>query len=185
MALLKIARMGHPLLMGRAEPVADPEAAYVRELVEDMIETMQDAGGIGLAAPQVHVPARIVVFYVPERRAQGAPGSADGPQPVTVLVNPTIEPLGAETQEAAEACLSLPGLAGKVPRYARIRYRAAGLRGEPIDRIAEGYHARVVQHECDHLDGILYPMRMKDLSSFGFVDELQRGAAPLEDVDAE
>jgi peptide deformylase len=182
MAILKIARMGHPLLMGRAEPVADALAAEMRALVADMLETLKDAGGVGLAAPQVHVPRRVVVFFVPEERSRGQPGGADGPVPLTVLVNPTVEPLDGEKEEGWEACLSLPGLTGKVPRFQRIRYRATGLDGEAVERVAEGFHARVVQHECDHLDGVLYPMRMTDLSNFGFVEEMKRRRAAPADV---
>ena len=141
---------------------------------------MADAPGIGLAAPQIHVPARIVVFYVPEQRM---PEGEDG-IPLTALINPVIEPLGDDMEEGIEGCLSLPEMQGMVPRYTRIRYRAIGPNGKPFEREAEGYHARVVQHECDHLDGILYPMRMRDLSSFGYGEEMQRGlrAEPEEDA---
>lgn len=171
MAILKIARMGHPVLRRRADEVEDPTDPDIRRLVADMIETMADAGGVGLAAPQVHVARRVVVFYVPASRAEE--GEAQG---VTVLINPEIEPLGDEMDMAVEGCLSLPQMSGAVPRFTRIRYRALTLDGSPIDKIATGFHARVVQHECDHLDGILYPMRMDDLSSFGYTEELRRAA---------
>lgn len=177
MAILKIARMGHPVLMAPARPVANPKAPAIRRLVADMIETMVDAPGIGLAAPQVHVPLRVVVFLVPAERQGGA-----DEVPLTILVNPEIEPLGGEKETGMEGCLSLPGMAGLVPRFTRVRYRAVTPEGEGIECIAEGYHARVVQHECDHLDGILYPMRMTDLSSFGYVEEMGR---PLDDGDAQ
>ncbi len=180
MAVLTIARMGHPILRRRAEPVGDASAAEVRRLVADMMETIRDAPGIGLAAPQVHVPWRIVVFCVPPSRADDprAPeGSAEGPVPPTVLINPEIEILGGERTAAWEACLSVPGLAGVVPRYARIRYRAVDANGAALERAACGMHARVVQHECDHLDGILYPQRMSDLTTLGFVDEMGRAPA--------
>ncbi|HTH16718.1 MAG TPA: peptide deformylase [Magnetospirillum sp.] len=168
MAILKIARMGHPVLARRADPVEDPTAPEIKALVADMIDTMEDAGGAGLAAPQVHVPLRLVIFHAPASRTGGDPVG------LTVLFNPEIEPLGDELQVGYEGCLSLPGMMGAVPRFARIRYRGVGAEGEPIEREAEGFHARVVQHECDHLDGVLYPSRMPDLSRFGFVEELRR-----------
>jgi peptide deformylase len=173
MAILKIARMGHPVLKARAEPVSDPKSQEVQQLIRDMVETLEDVGGIGLAAPQVHVSKRVVVFYVPgERRAASGEPAED--IPLTVLINPEIEPLSDEKASGVEACLSVPGLAGMVPRFAHIRYRALDLQGNEFEREARGYHARVVQHECDHLDGILYPMRMTDLSQLGFVEELRR-----------
>lgn len=175
MAILKIARMGHPVLDSVAEPVDDPGAPEVQRLIADMLDTMRDANGTGLAAPQVHVPLRVVMFYVSERRA--GPDPDDGPVPLTVLVNPSWEPLDDETALDWEGCLSLPGLTGEVPRHARIVYRGLGLDGGRIERRAAGFHARVVQHECDHLDGVLYPMRMADLSRFGFVDEVGRALA--------
>lgn len=186
MAILKIARMGHPLLRRPAEPVADPGAPEIRRLIDDMIETMEDARGTGLAAPQVHVPLRLVVFYVAAGRAaleEGAAGTGDdtvgdgsAPDglavPLTVLINPAIEPLGEDMGEGWEACLSVPGLAGKVPRWRHIRYRALTPEGETLEREAHGFHARVVQHECDHLDGILYPQRMRDLTTLTFASEM-------------
>ena len=172
MALLKIARMGHPILRARSAVVDDPTAPWVRRLVADMIETMEDAGGTGIAAPQVHEPHRVVVFRVPEERITEMPG--DSAQDLTVLVNPVVELLGQERAFGWEGCLSVPGLRGVVPRHLRVRYRALGLDGEPIDREVEGFHARVVQHECDHLDGILYPQRMTDHRLLVFLEELQR-----------
>jgi len=173
MAILKIARMGHPVLKLRAEPVADPKAQEIQDLVRDMVETLQDIGGIGLAAPQVHVSKRVAIFFVPGSR-RGGEGDPQEDIPLTVLINPEIEPLGEAQALGVEACLSVPGLAGQVPRYTGIRYRALDLHGRMFEREAQGYHARVVQHECDHLDGILYPMRMTDLSSLAFVEELRR-----------
>lgn len=172
MAILKIARMGHPLLMRRADPVDDPGAPEVARTVRDMLETLGDlaGGGVGLAAPQVHVPRRIVVFAMPEDEA-----GPDGIPP-PVLVNPEIEPVGDAVEADWEGCLSLPGLRGMVPRHARIRYRGATLEGGTVEREAEGFHARLVQHECDHLDGILYPMRMTDLSTLQYVAEAGRAA---------
>lgn len=173
MAILKIARMGHPVLKVRAEPVPDPKSQEIQQLVRDMVETLEDVGGIGLAAPQVHVSKRVVIFYVPgDRRAASGEPAED--IPLTALINPEIEPLSEEKVPGVEACLSVPGLAGLVPRWTHIRYRALDLQGRMFEREAKGYHARVVQHECDHLDGILYPMRMTDLSALAFVEELRR-----------
>ena len=172
MAILKIARMGHPILCGRAAPIEDPRHPAIRKLIDDMIATMADADGAGLAAPQVHVPARLVVFSVSEERASGVEG--DRPQGLQVLINPVIEPLTEETEVGWEGCLSVPGMVGAVARLKRIRYRGLDADGKALERIANGFHARVVQHECDHLDGILYPMRMPDLSLFGFAEEIRR-----------
>ena len=181
MAILKIARMGHPVLKAKAEPVADPKAQEIQQLVRDMMETLEDVGGIGLAAPQVHVSKRVVIFYVPgERRAAAGEEAED--VPLTVLINPEIERLSEDKAAGVEACLSVPGLAGPVPRWTHIRYRALDLHGRMFEREAKGYHARVVQHECDHLDGILYPMRMTDLSQLAFVEELRRfSGQPVEE----
>jgi len=173
MAILKIARMGHPALMGIAETVADPTAPKIHQLIGDMIDTMEDAPGIGLAAPQVHVAIRIVVFRVPPGRQRDDKGAVD--VPLTVLINPEIEALSDELAVGIEGCLSLPDMIGRVPRHTHIRYRGLTPGGNLIERTAEGFHARVVQHECDHLDGVLYPMRMEDLSSLGYSDELARG----------
>jgi peptide deformylase len=165
MAILKIARMGHPVLARRADPVPDPAAPEIARLVDDMVETLADIGGRGLAAPQVHVPLRVVIFVAPA-------GGRERDELVT-LINPEIEPLGPEREDGWEGCLSVPGLRGLVPRWTRIRYRAATTAGRRIDRIAEGFHARVVQHECDHLDGVLYPRRMTDLSKLVFESEMR------------
>ena len=172
MALRKIARMGHPVLRARAAEIDDPAAAWVQSLVADMVETMEDAGGTGLAAPQIHEPWRILVFRVGEERLSGLPG--DLPQDLTVLVNPVVEPIGRERAWGWEGCLSVPGLRGVVPRHLRIRYRGLTLDGGAFEREAEGFHARVVQHECDHLDGILYPQRMQDHRLLVFTEELER-----------
>jgi peptide deformylase len=170
MAILKIARMGHPVLRRRAAEVADPTAPEIGRLVADMTETMRDAPGTGLAAPQVHVPLRVVIFEIAEARAER---EHSAPVPLTVLINPAVEPLGDDGALDWEGCLSVPGLAGKVPRYHRVRYRALTPDGGTIDRTVEGFHARVVQHECDHLDGILYPQRMTDLTQLVFVEEMR------------
>ncbi|MGF1609659.1 MAG: peptide deformylase [Kiloniellales bacterium] len=182
MAILKIARMGHPVLASPAQPVEDPTAPAIRMLVADMLETMQDAGGTGLAAPQVHVPLRLMAFFVSGARAarEDDPTGEARPSdlgelavPLTVLCNPVIEPLGEATTEGWEACLSVPGLTGLVPRYSAVRYRGVTPEGTVIEREARGFHARVVQHEADHLDGILYPQRMCDLGSLIFTSELK------------
>ena len=177
MAILKIARMGHPVLKRRADEVEDPTSPEIAKLIKDMEDTLADVGGVGLAAPQVHVPLRLVIFHVPKARMEAEDG--EGPAlgvPLTYLINPIIEPQSEDTEEGIEACLSVPGLAGAVPRFRQIRYTGVTPTGEPIDRIAKGFHARVVQHECDHLDGVLYPMRMTDLSKLSFVEELKRFA---------
>ena len=185
MALLKIARMGRPVLLERAEEVADPTAREVRRLIADMIETMEDARGAGLAAPQVHVGLRVVIFHAPEERLEGDEAEETETAPLTILVNPEIEPLSEEMTLGWEGCLSVPGLTGQVRRYSHIRYRALTPEGSRIEREAAGFHARVVQHECDHLDGILYPMRMTDLSSLMFVEEMRHHIASAEDAETD
>ena len=172
MSILMIARAGHPVLQGRAAEVTDPGAPEIRRLVADMMETMEAAPGVGLAAPQVHVPIRLVVFRIPEGRGSGA--ADDYPLGNSVLINPVIEPLGPEMALGWEGCLSLPGLRGAVPRWTRIRYSGVDCDGNRIVREVGGFHAVVIQHECDHLDGVLYPMRMVDMSTLGFVDEIER-----------
>jgi peptide deformylase len=174
MAILKIARMGHPVLRHPAEPVKDPTAPEIRRLVHDMVETMIDADGAGLAAPQVHVPLRLVIFQLPSERLEEGEAEEQEPQKIHVLINPVLEPIGEEQVAGWEGCLSVPGMRGVVPRFNKLRYRAVGLEGEAIEREVEGFHARVVQHECDHLDGVLYPMRMTDLSMLGFESEMNR-----------
>ena len=174
MAILKIARMGHPVLLERCAPVPDPGAPEIRRLVADMMETMEDAPGVGLAAPQVHVPLRLFVFRVPSARRDE--DAEDLPLPNSVLINPEIEFLTEERVLRWEGCLSIPGLRAAVPRAPRIRYRGVDLEGQPVERVVGGFHAGVVQHEYDHLDGILYPMRMSDFRLFGFTEELARVA---------
>jgi len=170
MAVLKVARLGHPILRQVAEPVS-PEAICapeIQRLIADMFETMDDHDGAGLAAPQVHVSRRIVIYGV-----EANPRYPDAEAvPLTVLVNPKITPVGTEQDEDWEGCLSVPELRGKVPRPTRVRVEAYGRDGKPLRFTADGFHARVVQHECDHLDGILYPMRIRDFSRFGFTDVL-------------
>jgi peptide deformylase len=168
MSLLKIARMGHPVLTQVAAPVDDPGAPEIRRLVADMIETMIDAPGVGLAAPQVHVPLRLFVFHLPA-------GPADAPAvPPTVVINPVLDFYDDEQVLRWEGCLSIPGLRAAVPRRVRIRYTGLDCDGRKVGGEVDGLHANVVQHEYDHLDGILYPMRVTDFSKFGFAEELAR-----------
>lgn len=180
MAIRKIARMGHPVLAQVAQPVPDPTAPEIRTLVMDMVETMIDANGAGLAAPQVHVPLRVVVFQAPPERAPEGideEEAFDHTAALTVLINPEIEIVGAGREDGWEGCLSVPGLRGLVPRHTEIIYRGVGLDGVAIERRARGFHARVVQHECDHLDGVLYPQRMTDLGQLIFESEVRHRIA--------
>jgi peptide deformylase len=167
----EVLRMGHPVLRERAKPVEAFGTPELRELLQDMQDTMAAKNGAGLAAPQIGVSQRIVIFGV-----EANPRYPDAePVPFTVLVNPKIVILTREIEEDWEGCLSVPGMRGVVPRYTKLRYSGFDIEGNPIEREAEGFHARVVQHECDHLDGILYPQRMTDLSKFGFNEELFPG----------
>jgi peptide deformylase len=160
-------KMGNPVLRQVAAPVTRFDRS-LRELIADMDDTMRALSGAGIAAPQIGVSLRVVIFEVREnpRYPQVAP------VPYTMLVNPILTPLGDEQEEGWEGCLSVPGMRGLVPRFKRLRYQGFGVDGEPIDRTVEGFHARVVQHEVDHLDGILYPQRIADLRNFGFEDAL-------------
>ena len=177
MAVRSVLRMGDERLLAIARPVADPRAAEVASLLLDMEDTMTALGGAGLAAPQIGVPLRVVVFGGrPTPRYPDAP-----PVPYTVLINPLLEELSAEMEEDWEGCLSVPGLRGWVPRHRALRYRGLDPAGATIDRQASGFHARVVQHEVDHLDGVLYPRRIRDLRRFGFVTELMPGLAADDD----
>lgn len=176
MSIRKIARMGHPVLSRKAAPVSDPATPEIRRLIADMVETMRDADGAGLAAPQIYESLRIIIFHAPAE--QGA--DAREAVPLTVLVNPEIEILTEEMEEGWEGCLSVPGLRGLVPRYTKLRYRGFDKDGAPFEREATGFHARVVQHECDHLDGILYPGRMRDLSKLIFESEWRHWAPARE-----
>jgi peptide deformylase len=170
MAILKVARLGHPVLRKVAERVdpASLRTSAVQRLIDDMIETMREYDGAGLAATQVHTLKQIAVLEV-----LGNPRYPDAPAvPLMVLVNPVVTPLTDEMEEGWEGCLSVPGLRGVVPRYTRIRYGGFDPDGRAIDREAEGFHARVVQHECDHLIGRLYPTRMRDLTKLGYTSVL-------------
>ena len=160
--------MGDPLLYEKAVPVEQFGTPHLAELIRDMFDTMAKLNGAGLAAPQIGVSQRVVIFgFESNPRYPEAE-----PVPTTVLVNPTVEPLGDETYEDWEGCLSVPGLRGRVERYSKIRYQGYDQTGGVIDRTVSGFHARVVQHECDHLDGILYPMRLKDVRLMGFEEAL-------------
>ena len=168
--------MGNPVLRQVAAPVERFDRS-LRELVLDMDDTMRALNGAGIAAPQLGVSLRVVIFEVREnpRYPQVAP------VPYTVLINPVLTPLGEEQEEGWEGCLSVPGMRGLVPRFTRLRYRGVGIDGESIDRSVDGFHARVVQHEVDHLDGILYPQRIVDLRNFGFEDALAGQMTPVPD----
>jgi peptide deformylase len=175
--ILEVLRMGDPRLLEKSRPVQVFNTPDLHELVRDMRDTMAHLNGAGLAAPQIAVPLRVVVFGV-----AGNPRYPEAEEvPDTVLINPQVTPVGDELEEAWEGCLSVPGMRGVVPRFKRVRYRGLDEAGRPIDRIVEGFHARVVQHECDHLDGILYPMRIRDMSMFGFVDVLFPGQEVIDD----
>ncbi len=176
MAILKIVRMGHPVLLQKAQPVPDPTAPEIRRLVADMFETLDDIAGAGLAAPQVHVPLRLFIFRVTSQRAGGDPD--DRAIANTTVINPVLRIVGAEKQIGWEGCLSIPGLRAAVPRAWRIRYDGVDTEGRPVGGEVTGAHAAIVQHEYDHLDGILYPMRMQDFSLFGFIEDLAKAGAP-------
>ena len=178
MTVHAILKMGDPRLLRVAQPVTEFDTDDLHWLVRDMFDTMAAANGAGLAAPQIGVDLQLVIFGTdaPNPRYPEAPIV-----PRTVLVNPVIEPLGVEEEEGWEGCLSVPGLRGVVPRWKKIRYTGFDPFGEPIDRVVEGFHARVVQHECDHLQGMLYPMRVRDFSRFGFTEVLFPGLDAGED----
>jgi len=177
MAVREILRMGDPRLLRVAKPVERFNSYELHALIEDMFDTMHAANGAGLAAPQIGIDLALVIFgFKRNERYPDAPAV-----PETVLINPSITPLGDAEEEGWEGCLSVPGLRGVVPRYARIRYTGRDPYGDPIDREAEGFHARVVQHECDHLIGKLYPMRVRDFSRFGFTSVLFPGLDASED----
>lgn len=178
MAIRPILKMGTPSLMQRSRELSTDKfgSAELMSLLQDMKETMIDAHGAGLAAPQIGENVRVVIFEVREN-----PRYPDVLVPFTVLINPVITPLSDQLVEGWEGCLSVPGLRGAVQRYDHIHYTGLDAEGNPIDRTVQGFHARVVQHECDHLDGVLYPMRMKDMSKFGFTEILFPHLAPYDD----
>lgn len=179
MAIHPILKMGDPRLLRQAQPVTAFDTPELHRLVADMQETMEAVNGAGLAAPQIGVDLQVVIFGTgtPNPRYPDAPVV-----PRTVLINPVITPLDSEEEEGWEGCLSVPGLRGVVPRWRRIRYQGYAPDGGRVDREAEGFHARVVQHECDHLQGVLYPMRVRDFSRFGFTEVLFPGLdVPVDD----
>ena len=179
MAVREILRMGDPRLLRVAQPVTAFDTDALHGLVADLLDTMAAADGAGLAAPQIGVDLQVVIFGsdLPNPRYPDAPQV-----PRTVLINPVLTPVGAEQEEGWEGCLSLPGLRAMVPRFTRLHYRGFDGFGDAVERTVEGFHARVVQHECDHLIGMLYPMRVRDFTRFGFTQELfPQGQAPAPD----
>lgn len=168
MAVRQILRMGEPLLFKVAEPVSEFGTDELKQLIADMFDTMAAAGGVGLAAPQIGVDLQLVIFGFDKSERYPEVGSV----PQTILINPVITPLGGDEELGWEGCLSVPGLRGEVPRYSRIRYQGFDPDGNPVDRTVDGFHARVVQHECDHLIGRLFPSRIRDFARFGFTDVL-------------
>jgi peptide deformylase len=177
MSVREILRMGDPRLLRKADPVRDFDTPALRALVQDMFDTMHAANGAGLAAPQIGVNLRVVIFGFKNNIRY-----PDAPQvPETVLINPVLTPLSDEMEEGFEGCLSVPGLRGSVPRYTRLHYEGFDQYGKPIARDADGFHARVVQHEVDHLDGILYPMRIRDFTKFGYTSVMFPDLDPGDD----
>ncbi|GKT17074.1 peptide deformylase [Acidovorax sp. SUPP2522] len=178
MTVQNILKMGDPRLLRVAQPVTEFDTDALHLLVRDMLDTMEAVNGAGLAAPQIGMDLQLVIFGSDRKN----PRYPDRPLvPRTVLLNSQITPLGDEEEEDWEGCLSVPGLRGKVPRWSRIRYQGLDPYGDPIDRTAEGFHARVVQHECDHLIGKLYPMRVRDFTQFGYTEVLFPELADAED----
>lgn len=177
MPVKPVLKMGEPLLLQKAAPIQQFDTPELHALIKDMEDTMAHLNGAGIAAPQIGVSLRIVIFGVGYN-----PRYPDAEQvPYTVLINPTLTPIGEELEDGWEGCLSVPGMRGVVPRYQRLHYSGFDQYGKPIDRLVSGFHARVVQHECDHLDGILYPMRIRDLAQFGFTDVLFPGMVVEDD----
>jgi len=173
----EVLRMGDERLLRRSREVDRFDTPDLHALVADMFETMRSLDGAGLAAPQIGVDLRVVIFGF-----GSSPRYPDAPSvPETVLINPVLTPLSEELEDGWEGCLSVPGLRGVVPRFRRLRYIGVDAHGQPIDRTVDGFHARVVQHECDHLDGVLYPMRVRDFSRFGFQDVLFPGVPDRDD----
>jgi len=171
MAVREVLRMGDPRLLERAPPVEKFDTPELHALLADMHDTMIAADGVGLAAPQIGVGLQVVIFGF--QHSERYPDAE--PVPYTILINPTLTPLGDEMEDGWEGCLSVPGMRGVVPRYLKLRYQGYDPYGKPLDRTVSGFHARVVQHETDHLNGILYPMRIRDFSKFGFTDVLFPG----------
>jgi peptide deformylase len=177
MSVRDILKMGDPRLLRQAEPITRFDTPELQALIADMFDTMREANGVGLAAPQIGVNLQLVIFgFKKSERYPDAP-----PVPETILLNPVLSPLSEETEEGWEGCLSVPGLRGMVKRWTNLHYTGVDQYGRAIDRKANGFHARVVQHECDHLAGILYPMRITDFSRFGYIDVLFPELAPDDD----
>ena len=177
MAIREVLKMGDPRLLAVAQPVGEFGSAGLKDLLTDMQDTMRNLNGAGLAAPQIGVGLRVVIFGFEDN-----PRYPDAdPVPFTILINPTLTPLSEAQDEGWEGCLSVPGMRGLVPRYRELRYSGYDADGNPIDRSVKDFHARVVQHEVDHLDGILYPRRIRDLTQFGFNDALFPGEIIVED----
>ncbi len=182
MAVKPILKMGNPVLNGRASDIEDPTTQEIRDLILDMQNSMKAAGGVGLAAPQIGVPLRIVIFDVPAERLQSEGEAEISSIEPTILINPVLAPQGDETALGWEGCLSVPGLRGLVPRHTHLVYSGVDPNGNTIRREAQGFHARVVQHECDHLDGILYPQRMTDLRYLVYEEEMDAFMAAFDDL---
>lgn len=174
-----ILKMGDERLLRIAPPVPEQliGSAELQQLIDDMFETMRHVGGVGLAAPQIGIDLQLVIFGF--ERSERYPDAEAVPQ--TILLNPVITPLSTEVEDGWEGCLSVPGLRGVVPRYKHIRYEGLDPQGNPVDRVAEGFHARVVQHECDHLIGRLYPSRIQDFAKFGYTEVLFPGLDAMDD----
>lgn len=175
MTAKSIVRVGDPVLRTVAEPVADPTDPAIHALIAEMTASLEDAGGIGLAAPQIGVLRRVLIFKVPQARATDDPD--DGATPLTALINPVLEPVGDDIVLGWEGCLSIPGLRGEVPRFHRLRVTAVTPQGDRFDAVVSGTRARVLQHEVDHLDGVLYLDRMTDFTRFGFTEEVLEAEA--------
>lgn len=170
MAIREILKMGHPTLLEVAKPVEKFNTPELDSIIEDMIDTMKENDGAGLAAPQIGLGMQLVIFGFDSNERYPEADQV----PFTVLINPVITAIGNEEEDGWEGCLSVPGLMGLVPRFRRIRYQGKDQHGNDIDREVDGFHARVVQHECDHLIGKLYPMRIRDFSQFGYLDTLTK-----------
>mgnify|MGYP001213037628 FL=1 len=170
MATREILKMGHPTLLEVAKPVEKFNTSELDSIIEDMIDTMKENDGAGLAAPQIGLGMQLVIFGFDSNERYPEADQV----PFTVLINPVITPVGDEEEDGWEGCLSVPGLMGVVPRFKKIRYQGKDQHGNEIDREVDGFHARVVQHECDHLIGKLYPMRIRDFSQFGYLDTLTK-----------
>lgn len=177
MAVRTVLKMGDSRLLQKAKPVESFDTSELHALLQDMRDTMAALNGAGLAAPQIGVSRQVVIFGV--SRNPRYPQAEE--VPYTILINPVVDPLDATMEEGWEGCLSIPGMRGLVPRYVRVRYRGYDEYGRPIDRTVSGFHARVVQHEVDHLNGILYPMRIRDLRNFGFNEKLFPGQELVDD----